>query len=119
MRIVVVEDNANFRRTLADALRHDGHDVAEATDGTMLATLIPAHEADALVCDVTLPVASGLEVLEQLRKHQIDDPVVLMTGLDVDEVEALVRRFGRVRVLQKPFTLDALRSALRELRHGL
>ncbi len=118
-RVLLAEDDETLRRLLADVLRQDGYEVEEARDGTELLERIDASlvvrweraEQVVVVADVHMPGFTGLDVLAILRCAHCVAPVVLITAYGDPETHAEARELGAV-VLDKPFELDALRSAL-------
>ncbi len=118
LRILLAEDDGEMRRLLALVLRRDGHQVVEARDGGELLealawTLIePGREDfDLVICEQSLPGVPGLTVLEGLRARDRTTPFILITrnpGL-----AARARRLNAF-VLDRPFDVRAIRSAIRE-----
>jgi two-component system OmpR family response regulator len=114
MRILVVEDEPDLLRTVAQALREDGYAVDEAGDGTEGLYKATAWEYDAIVLDLLMPGLTGWEVLQRLRKtHRT--PVLILTARD--QVQDRVRGLdnGADDYLTKPFHLMELRARLRAL----
>lgn len=130
-RILVVDDEALIRWSLAERLRADGHQVVEA--GTAVEAIDKAeHGVDLVLLDYKLPDDDGLVVLRRLRELDADIVVMMLTahkGVDV-VVEAM--KAGAYDYATKPFDLDdvalrvtraleatRLRRELRTLRDGL
>lgn len=114
MRILVVEDEPDLLRTVAQALREDGYAVDEAADGTEGLYKATTWEYDAIVLDLLMPGLTGWEVLQRLRKtHRT--PVLILTARD--QVQDRVRGLdnGADDYLTKPFHLMELRARLRAL----
>jgi DNA-binding response OmpR family regulator len=119
--ILLIEDDVEMRRMLAGALRRDGGRVVEAANGDeALDWLAPGvlegnleHVPDVIVSDIRLPYFSGLDILEglQVAAHRV--PVILITGFPDAETRARASALGAERVLEKPFDLSELRSAVR------
>jgi len=111
-----------MRRVVADALRRAGYEVVEESDGGGLLVRVAAIRAfdttvdlfDLIVTDIRMPVCNGLAIVHWLREAKRNTPVVLMTAFGDDETRARVRKLGAV-LLDKPFTMDALTSLVREL----
>ncbi|MBL9015187.1 MAG: response regulator [Myxococcales bacterium] len=74
-KILVVEDNAATRRSVAKALARKGHDVLEAPDGKTARELMRAEQPRVVLQDLMLPDADGFELVGELRR--------LATGTDV------------------------------------
>jgi len=114
MRILVVEDEPDLLRTIAQVLREDGYAVDEAADGAEGLYKARTWSYDAIVLDLLLPQMTGWELLQQLRKtHAV--PVLILTARD--EVADRVRGLdaGADDYLTKPFALSELRARLRAL----
>ncbi len=114
MRILVVEDEPDLLRTIAQVLREDGYAVDEAADGAEGLYKARAWSYDAIVLDLLLPELTGWELLQALRRtHSV--PVLILTARD--EVADRVRGLdsGADDYLTKPFALAELRARLRAL----
>ncbi|MEY2724593.1 MAG: Transcriptional regulatory protein QseB [Planctomycetota bacterium] len=114
MRILVVEDEPDLLRTIAQVLREDGYAVDEAADGEEGLYKASSWTYDAVVLDLMLPKVSGWELLQQLRRtHAV--PVLILTARD--DVKDRVRGLdcGADDYLTKPFHLAELKARLRAL----
>src|SRR5690348_13141799 len=67
LRILIVDDGPNIRRTLRVALEASGHDVEEATSGSKALALVGRHPHDVTLLDLRLGGESGLDLLGPLR----------------------------------------------------
>src|SRR5882672_1019581 len=81
MRILVVEDEPDLLKSLAQALREEGYAVDTAADGEEGMYKAESWEYDALVLDVMLPKMDGWELLKRLRKIK-KTPVLMLTARD-------------------------------------
>ena len=106
--VLLVDDEANITAVYARQLRKHGMTVEVATDSVAAAELVRTRAFDVVVSDVTMPGMSGLELLRTVREHDLDLPVVLMTGgPDVkDAIKAM--EYGAFRYLAKPVPLAEL-----------
>ena len=115
MPVLVVEDDANLPSVLRAAMQRKGCEIEEACEGAEALSQIGGKAFDAAIVDYHLPPPDGLEVLRQLRAAQPRRVRVLMFGaLDLPVVMAAVNRGEVMRLVAKPFHLDALFSALEE-----
>jgi CheY-like chemotaxis protein len=118
-RVLVAEDDPEMRKLVVQALRRDGHEILEASDGAqMLQRLAELFEGDAtmrsvdiIVTDVRMPVCSGLDVVERLTEARWKIPCILMTAFGDDEVRWRAESVGAT-LLDKPLSLDELREAV-------
>jgi two-component system OmpR family response regulator len=114
MRVLVVEDEPDLLRTIAQVLREDGYAVDEAADGQEGLYKATSWDYDAIVLDLLMPKLTGWQVLEQMRKTH-KTPVLILTARDGvnDRVRGLDG--GADDYLVKPFHLTELKARLRAL----
>lgn len=121
-RILLAEDDVPMRQLVAEALKKDGYDVVEVSDGgRLLVTLARqfahndgAMSVDLLVSDVRMPICTGLQILEQLRAARCGIPIILMTAFGDEATRRKARSLGAV-LIDKPFPLVELRAAVARL----
>jgi two-component system, OmpR family, response regulator MprA len=115
MRLLVVDDDAAVRASLAHALRRDGFEVTAAADGGAALEQLALARHAAVVLDVMMPEPNGLEVCATLRRQGDRTPILMLTARDLvaDRVAGLDA--GADDYLVKPFALDELRARLRAL----
>lgn len=116
-RILLADDDKPTRDLVKRALESDGHTVEIAQDGTeALESLMGSGPAaDVLVTDVNMPGLDGISLAKRAETITPGIRVLMMSGF-ADELErAKSAAVGRVSVLSKPFTLEHVRSAVRDL----
>ncbi len=121
-RLLVAEDDPAFRYLLASALRTDGHDVVEVSNGVDLldalgGSLVPAWGAgvfDLVLSDVRMPGWTGIDALASLGHGQRLPPVVFITAFGDDELHRRALLAGALAVFDKPIDIDDLRLFVRE-----
>jgi CheY-like chemotaxis protein len=108
--LLVVDDDEDFRRSLAQALELEGYQVAEAGNGTQaLEWLARGERPCAVLLDLWMPMMDGWQFRRALEEQSLGDvPVLVMTAARNYEVD--VPRVAAV--LEKPFTLTQLLVAL-------
>jgi CheY-like chemotaxis protein len=123
--VVLAEDDREMRMLVATTLRRAGWDVVEAADGIDLLECL-AWVADVrdeggncvLVSDIRMPGMSGLEALEQLRQTGWVGGIILITAFGDEATHARAGELGASMVLDKPFELDALCDAIRQVQRS-
>ncbi|NEZ03242.1 response regulator transcription factor [Wenzhouxiangella sp. XN201] len=115
MRILVVEDETELRELLGRALKRQGHAVDLAADGIDGLHLATEYPIDLAIIDLGLPGQSGLEIVRQLRKRELDYPVLILTARSdwQDKVEAL--ELGADDYVTKPFRIEELMARINAL----
>jgi two-component system KDP operon response regulator KdpE len=112
MRILVVEDDATLRRTLAIGLGAEDHHILTAGDGRTALQACREDDPDLVILDLGLPDISGVEVLRSLRTWSKLPVIVLSARADsTDKVEAL--DVGADDYVTKPFGLAELLARVR------
>jgi two-component system, OmpR family, response regulator MprA len=115
VRILVVDDDAAVRRSLATALGRDGYEVLAADSGTGALDRVTATGVDAIVLDVAMPEPNGLEVCRRLRSRGDRTPILMLTARDLVDDRVAGLDAGADDYLVKPFALAELRARLRAL----
>jgi DNA-binding response OmpR family regulator len=116
-RVLVAEDDPEMLETLVELLRAQGYDVQGATDGGRLLVELTRgakcsyESVDLIISDVSMPVCSGMQIVETLRAAHCTVPVVLITGDTDERMRMHAERVGAVLLL-KPFDLAALSAAV-------
>lgn len=106
--ILIIDDEASLRQTLARILQRAGHEVTTAESGEMALSLIAETAFDVVYMDLRMPGMPGLEALKRIHTSHPDLPVILFTAQpDVNSaVEAL--RLGATDYLLKPLQPQVL-----------
>ena len=114
-RVLVVDDEATIRESLADALSDEGLVVQLAPDGRAALAVIAREVPDVVLADVRMPELDGLGLLRAVRTRADDIDVVLMTAFDDMPTVAAAMREGAADFLIKPLDLHELRRVLRRI----
>lgn len=114
LRVLVVDDEALLRWSLAEVLRSRGHTVLEAaTAATASTAMIDTPGAiDVVLLDYRLPDASGLDGLRDVRRRAPQAAVVLMTAYATPEVIEDALELGAHCVMNKPFDMHAVEDVV-------
>ena len=110
-RILIVDDDAALRDTLAAAVADLGHVPLEAGDGAEALAMIQAGSADAVILDLRMAGMDGLEVLRRLQGSH-PPPITVLTAhaTAANTIEAM--RLGAVDHLTKPITQAELKRVI-------
>ncbi len=114
MRILIVEDEPDLLRSLAQALREEGYAVDTANNGEDGLFNAESYDYDAIVLDVMLPKLDGWEILKRLRKTK-KTPVLMLTARDQSRDRVRGLDTGADDYVVKPFDLPELFARLRAL----
>jgi len=125
-RLLVAEDDKEFRGLLTAALRSDGYEIVEVATGfELLDALMTSSTSNAngrsfdlVISDVRMPGLSGITALARLGDSHRAPPVVFVTAFGDDEVHEQARQVGAIDVLDKPLDMDDLRAFVAEFLAG-
>lgn len=112
-RILVVDDEDVVRSLLKTILKHDGHDVVEAGDGSEAIEIHKQDPADLVIVDLVMPKKHGLDTILEMRESHPQTRFIVMTGalpslLDSDNMATML---GDALTIAKPMTPpDLLRT---------
>lgn len=116
MRILVVEDEPRLATNIAQAMREGpGFAVDIASDGEEALLYCAGQHYDLILLDLMIPKLSGTKVLEQLRFHGDQTPVLALTAISDGKMIVTILNLGADDYLTKPFDLGELIARARAL----
>ena len=113
--ILVIDDDALFRDSLATTLRRAGYAVTARADGRDLEALLAAESFFAIITDLYMPECDGIEVMLRARRASSGARLIGISGagLGIDGVcFRAMKALGAVGVLEKPLDRSALLALL-------
>lgn len=114
-RVLVIDDDAGYRRVCELALKKAGFDVRAADDGHAGLKLLENEAIDLVLTDVLMPNTDGGEIIYALRKLRPSTRVIAMSGggtFEAEECLRMARTLGAAGTLRKPFTVEELVAAV-------
>jgi DNA-binding NtrC family response regulator len=115
-RILVIDDEPIIQEVLANILSRDGHTLESAPDAELGLRRLETGEFELVILDLMLPGMGGLETLQEIKKRDPDQVVVMITAYGSVETAVQAMRMGAHDYLTKPFNNE---EVVRTLRHGL
>lgn len=118
IKLLLVDDEAEFRSATRQALSRRGFEVVEAENGAQAFELIPETKPDLVILDLRMDGLSGIDTLEVIRETHPSLPVIILTGhgrLD-DALSGI--RLKIADFLQKPVDVEKLAARIRVLLGG-
>jgi two-component system, OmpR family, response regulator ChvI len=114
IRVLIVEDDENYREIVSSELEWHGFAVRSFADGdALLGSLDAVAEVDVIVLDWRLPTISGIDLLPQLRRRGVNLPVVFLTSHADPTYEKLAFERGALDFVDKTRGVEVLASRLR------
>ncbi len=114
-RVLVVDDDKDVGEFLRDALSRWNYDVSLAAHGREAVRLISHQIFDAALVDIWMPEMDGLQVLDEIKRHDPALEVVMMTGNPMVETAVQALKSGAYDYLIKPLNLDELQHLMQQV----
>jgi DNA-binding response OmpR family regulator len=118
MRVLVIDDNDDFRKLALLWFQIHGIEAQGAANGVEGLDLQRENPADIVVTDIFMPEKEGIETIQDLRREFPAAKIIAMTGresLTDYDVFQVARELGVVKTFKKPFKLDDLVAAVEEI----
>jgi CheY-like chemotaxis protein len=114
LRLLIAEDEEMIANVLQAFLKRDGHTALLCRNGQDAWDKFAAEPSafDALLCDLNMPGLTGMELARRLRSDGHRCPLLVMSGRITEEARQELFDLGVDAIIDKPFTLEAVRSAL-------
>lgn len=117
-RVLVVDDESQMREVLGQALTRRGHTVDQAADGRQALQRLAEHQPDLVITDLVMPEMEGIETIQALRRKCPALPIIAISGggrVDPENYLSMAGQIGANRTFAKPFSLEEILTAVREL----
>jgi two-component system response regulator PilR (NtrC family) len=114
-RILVVDDEEIIRESLSYVLRKEGYDVQEADNGRSAYELILKESYDVVVTDLEMPEMKGIQLLEEIKKLDIQSVVVVVTAYGSLDTAIAALRSGASDYILKPVEFDEMIIKIKRL----
>ena len=115
LKLLLVDDEEDFRRATTAALTRRGFTITETADGEAALEAIKHERPDIVILDLKMPGMSGIETLQEIRQIDTELPVIILTGHgDLGAAMAGIK-LDIVDFLQKPIDMDQLAGRVRTL----
>ena len=113
-RILVVEDEVEVSRALAEMLEHLGYSPVVCQSAEEAFNLFQTQPFDLLLVDYRMPGMTGLDLVLMLREESFKVPVIIVTGHPATQDRITSKDLGVFAILKKPVTAPQLASAIEE-----
>ncbi|HRC87810.1 MAG TPA: response regulator, partial [Thermoanaerobaculia bacterium] len=119
-RILIVDDEAGIRSTLAGILSDEGYETAAAETAAEAASRLARERFELVLLDIWLPDRDGLDLLSELKQSQPELPFIVISGHANVDTAVKAIRLGAYDFLEKPLSLSrvvlTVANALERLR---
>jgi two-component system nitrogen regulation response regulator NtrX len=112
-RILVVDDEAEIRRSVRMILEYEGYDVQEASSGPEAIALIEREPPDLAFLDIKMGGLDGLETLQKIRQGNESLPVVIISGHGTVSTAVEATKLGAFDFIEKPLASERVLVTIR------
>ncbi|KAF0145583.1 MAG: response regulator HsfA [Nitrospirae bacterium] len=112
VRILIADDEKNFREVLMATLSDEGFDVTGTDSAIKAKDLLEKEEYDVLLLDLNMPEVGGMEVLKKIKTFEIPPEVVILTGVGIVSTAVEAMKLGAYDYLTKPFKIEELKAVI-------
>ena len=113
-RILIVDDEENFRHMLSVILIKEGYEVETASNGDVALQKVIASPFDQVLCDIRMPRMDGLEFLREMRKAGSEVITIMMSAYGTVDIAIEAMKLGAYDYISKPFKPDEIILTLRK-----
>ncbi|TFH64125.1 MAG: sigma-54-dependent Fis family transcriptional regulator, partial [Candidatus Zixiibacteriota bacterium] len=113
--ILVIDDKDSMREMLTVSLTSEGYDVEVASSGDVGIAKSKEKHFDVILTDLKMPDISGMDVLTQVKEHDPETAVIVMTAYGTVDTAVEAMKLGAFDYLQKPFSTEELLLKLDKL----
>src|SRR5579884_3859493 len=104
--ILIVDDEADIRKSLRGVLEDEGYKVAAAESGEACVEALKSRSFDVVLLDIWLPGMDGLETLEKIKQQEDAPEVIIISGHGTIETAVKATKLGAYDFLEKPLSLE-------------
>jgi two-component system response regulator FlrC len=113
MKILLVDDELSVRTALSETLARCGYDIETAESGTEAMQKFQSGRFAAVITDVKMPKANGMDLLRAIKKVSPATPVIVMTACGTVNTAVEAMKEGAADFIMKPFSPDQMEMAVR------
>lgn len=116
-KVLLVDDEEDFIKTLSQRLEMRGLKVSAATRGEDAVSLAEKQSFDAIVVDLAMPGMDGLETLKLIKENNPDAEIIMLSGQGTVKASTEAMKLGAEDFLEKPVDMKELLEKIGELKN--
>ncbi len=115
MKILLIEDEPELRKSIKQYLYQEGYLVESAEDFVKASDKCADYEYDCILVDITLPKGNGLDIVKKLKQNQSKAGIIIISAKNSSDDKIAGLDLGADDYLAKPFNLAELNSRIKAL----
>jgi len=114
VRMLIVDDEPNMRKVLADVFADEGMSVDVTADGLTAVSLINQNSYDVAIVDLKLPDISGIDVIKEIRRRNLSTIILMITAYSTVDTAIEAMKLGAYDYVTKPFKVERLKEIIND-----
>ena len=117
-KLLIIDDDAQFRAFMEEALTDSGYEVYTAENGVLGLECVNREQPDIVITDIVMPEKEGVEVILELKQAGDSVPVIAMSGGNLGNSNSylhMAKKLGAAAVIAKPFQLEDLIAEINKI----
>ena len=111
-KILIVEDDKDFRFILQTDFRSEGFNIITAENGQEGLDLIVKEKPDLIILDILMPKMSGIEMAEKMKEKGLNTPLIFLTNMsDIDHISKAEQIFPTDYIIKADVSIDKIVTA--------
>lgn len=115
MKILLIEDEPDLRRSIKQYLHQEGYVVESADDFVKASDKVSEYQYDCVLVDITLPKGNGLDIIKKLKQNNSKAGIIIISAKNSSDDKIVGLDLGADDYLAKPFNLAELNSRIKAL----
>jgi DNA-binding NtrC family response regulator len=111
-KIFLLDDDELIVSMLSRALKKDGYEIKSELETDGVVNKIRSWSPDVVMLDINMPEQSGIDILQELKRKEVDTQVVMLSADDTAETAVKAMKLGAADYLTKPFNMDEVRIVI-------
>ena len=112
--MLIVDDEPNMRKVLADVFADEGMSVDVTADGLTAVSLINQNSYDVAIVDLKLPDISGIDVIKEIRRRNLSTIILMITAYSTVDTAIEAMKLGAYDYVTKPFKVERLKEIIND-----
>ena len=121
-KILIIDDDIQFRKMLRQVLERAGYEVSEAEDGNEGTRVYETEPIDLVITDLIMPKKEGIETISELKKKYPYIKIIAISGggrVGPESYLTFAEKLGALYTFSKPLDRDKVLEAVHELMDGV